>query len=232
MTSLPFLDGLVAENEILYRGASGWPAGQFRVILLNDTDAMTQNAGIIEILKKEPLVSDGYARSTWAPAAAAVKNTVSNEVAFASDITTITKPASPAVVIQYDCVALLAAAPATANRVVESSASNAFQVTGHGLVVDDRVFFTGASSYPSGIAADTLYYVAATSLTANQFRVAATAGGAALAVGSSFTGAMIARYANGVALRFEKIPVDGAGNNTRSLNPGGSLEVAVETGSR
>lgn len=232
MTFQTFLDGLTELLEINYRSRAKFDPAKFRVALLNDTDAMTVNATHMAVLKKEVLHSDGYARGTWAPSGAPVKDTVNGKVDTPLVIVTLTKPGSPNTPLQYDCVALIADGTTVSNRLISSISSNAFQVTGHGLVAGDRVFFDGASSYPSGITADTYYWVVGTDLTANQFRVAATSGGSALTVGGSFSGALTVRSANGVALHFEKIPVDGFGNNTRVLQPGANLTIAVQFGGK
>lgn len=52
-----------------------------------------------------------------------------------------------------------------------------FTVTGHGFVADQPVFFRTSGALPTGLDPDTLYYVSATDLTANTFKVATTAGG-------------------------------------------------------
>lgn len=55
---------------------------------------------------------------------------------------------------------------------------------GHQLGVGDAVSFTTTGALPTGLTAGTTYYVIAAGLTANDFRVAATQGGAAI----NFTG--------------------------------------------
>lgn len=56
--------------------------------------------------------------------------------------------------------------------------------TGHPLVVNQAISFTTSGALPTGLTAGVTYYVIATGLTANQFEVAATPGGAAI----NFTG--------------------------------------------
>jgi hypothetical protein len=54
----------------------------------------------------------------------------------------------------------------------------------HGLTTDDRVFFSTASTdaIPTGISTTTLYFVLASGLTADAFKVSTTSGGTALDV--------------------------------------------------
>jgi hypothetical protein len=52
-----------------------------------------------------------------------------------------------------------------------------FTVTAHGFVADQPVFFRTSGALPTGLTADTLYYVSATSLATDTFKVAATPGG-------------------------------------------------------
>jgi hypothetical protein len=68
--------------------------------------------------------------------------------------------------------------------------ANDIQSTAHGLATDDRVVFEVIEglTIPAGLTAGTLYFVLATGLTTDAFRVATTSGGAAIditAVGSA-----------------------------------------------
>lgn len=58
----------------------------------------------------------------------------------------------------------------------------------HGLTANDTVQFTTTGALPTGIAASTTYYVISTGLTANDFRIAATLGGAAINTSGSQSG--------------------------------------------
>lgn len=60
--------------------------------------------------------------------------------------------------------------------------------TAHGLTVNDIVKFATSGSLPTGIVAGTPYYVIAAGLTADNFEVAATAGGAAINTSGSQSG--------------------------------------------
>lgn len=55
-----------------------------------------------------------------------------------------------------------------------------FSATGHGLVEDQAVRLKTSGALPTGLAELTTYYVIATGLTANAFRLSATQGGAAI----------------------------------------------------
>ena len=59
-----------------------------------------------------------------------------------------------------------------------------FTDQGHGLTTDDRVFFANVAgnATPTGISLTTLYFVLASGLTANAFKVSTTSGGTALDV--------------------------------------------------
>jgi hypothetical protein len=50
----------------------------------------------------------------------------------------------------------------------------------HGLVANDRVYFETTGALPTGLAANTTYWVLSTGLTTNTFRLSATQGGTAI----------------------------------------------------
>lgn len=58
----------------------------------------------------------------------------------------------------------------------------------HGLISNDIIHFTTTSALPTGITANTQYYVMATGLTANTFQISATSGGAAINTSGSQSG--------------------------------------------
>lgn len=62
--------------------------------------------------------------------------------------------------------------------------ADTFNENAHGLTTDQPVVFAGLSN-TTGVTNGTVYFVSATGLTANAFRVAATVGGAAIALGGS-----------------------------------------------
>lgn len=58
----------------------------------------------------------------------------------------------------------------------------------HGLTTNDKVYFTTTGALPTGIVAGTTYYVIATGLTANDFQISLTQGGAAVNTTGSQSG--------------------------------------------
>lgn len=63
----------------------------------------------------------------------------------------------------------------------------------HGLSAGYAVRFTSTGSLPTGLSANTEYYVLAAGLTANSFQVSATRGGPAIAVTAAGTGTITAQ---------------------------------------
>lgn len=55
-----------------------------------------------------------------------------------------------------------------------------FSFTSHGLLLEDAVYFTTTGALPTGLTANTLYYVISAGLTANAFEVSATRNGSAV----------------------------------------------------
>lgn len=65
---------------------------------------------------------------------------------------------------------------------VDATATDLIQSDGHGLVADDRVFFTTVlgDALPAGLSATTLYWVISTGLVTDAFKVSTSQGGAAV----------------------------------------------------
>lgn len=61
-------------------------------------------------------------------------------------------------------------------------------LTSHGLVLDDVIYFTTTGSLPTGVTANTRYYVLSSGLTANDFQFSATKGGGAINTSGSQSG--------------------------------------------
>lgn len=66
-------------------------------------------------------------------------------------------------------------------------------ITGHGLVANDRIYLTRLAG-GTGLALNTTYYVIASGLTANDFKVSATVGGAAVDITVAYTRVEAAKY--------------------------------------
>ncbi len=66
--------------------------------------------------------------------------------------------------------------------VVDTIANDTILSRGHGLTTDDRVFFSAimGESLPAGISATALYFVLASGLTTDAFKISTTSGGGAL----------------------------------------------------
>jgi len=68
-------------------------------------------------------------------------------------------------------------------------ATDLVNATAHGLVANDSVIFqSSGTDLPSGITADTLYYVISSGLTADIFKVSATKGGSTITIADNGTG--------------------------------------------
>ncbi len=87
-------------------------------------------------------------------------------------------------------------------------------VTAHGLRTNQGVRFNSVGgTLPSGITAGQIYFVLATSLTANTFRFSASSGGAAINTGSAGTGTFYVCgagliFANAVMINSSNVPID------------------------
>tara|TARA_B100000700_G_scaffold327165_1_gene440882 strand:+ start:645 stop:1763 length:1119 start_codon:yes stop_codon:yes gene_type:complete len=73
-----------------------------------------------------------------------------------------------------------------------SDANETFTLTGHGLTAGQRVVYNdgsnGSGTAVTGLSHGTAYYVIASGLTADVFKLSATSGGSVLAIGASSTG--------------------------------------------
>lgn len=63
-----------------------------------------------------------------------------------------------------------------------------FTLTSHGLVLDDKIYLTTTGALPTNLAINTIYYVISAGLTADEFQVSATKGGAAINTSGSQSG--------------------------------------------
>lgn len=176
------------------------------------------HVGALTDLSTTEVTGGSYARQpvTWQAAGTPAAGQAGNTTAL-----TIPIPAgsTPLVVGLYDAVSagnLLGIFPyGSAGQVVDGVASvtttDIFTSTAHGLTTDDRVFFSAVAgeTLPTGISATTLYYVLASGLTADAFKVSTTSGGTALDV-----------TAAGDCAFFKTVPntFSSAGNITIAIN--------------
>ncbi len=85
----------------------------------------------------------------------------------------------------------------TAIGTVTAATTDLISRTAHGLVAGDRVRFTTTTTLPAGLSLLTDYYVLASGLTANDFKVSTTNGGSAVDITSTGTGThTVSRYDN------------------------------------
>lgn len=84
--------------------------------------------------------------------------------------------------------ALFAALCPSATFTVTVASPAVFTSTAHVLVAGDRIRLTTTGALPTGLATNTDYYVIATGLTANEFQVSTTRGGAAVNTSGSQSG--------------------------------------------
>lgn len=71
--------------------------------------------------------------------------------------------------------------------VTVTAATNIFSATSHGLVAGDTIIFETDGTIPTGLTADTQYYVISDSLTSNAFKVSTTLGGSEVDVTNAQT---------------------------------------------
>jgi microcystin-dependent protein len=83
--------------------------------------------------------------------------------------------------------------PSLGTFTVTLASPGVFTLNSHGLVAGDQVYFTTTGALPTGLSANTLYYVISAGLTTNAFEVSATRGGAAVNTSGSQSGTHTAR---------------------------------------
>lgn len=200
-----------------------------RLILLSDSNLLTDSSSLIEFLSREPLESAGYTRGSvnlsgwgWDEVTASIK----------SAIVSANYTASAVNVIQFDAVGVLVKGSATANKTITAISGADLTCAAHGLSAGDRLFFTGTATPPTNLTLNQFYYVLNTALTSNTFRLASTPGGSAISPGNSWTGTLTMRYANGLVLVWEQRPDDGGGNRTYTINAGQTFTAQCQLGQR
>jgi len=79
-------------------------------------------------------------------------------------------------------------APTIGTFTVTIASPAVFSLTAHGLATGDAVYFTTTGALPTGLSANTIYYVISAGLTADAFEVSTTRGGAAVNTSGSQSG--------------------------------------------
>lgn len=187
-----FNQRLVRILDAYHRGTVAPDPLNWRLILC--TGSTWDNTSPIEaVIATEVAVANGYARSQ----AEFIAGTYDAVQLRAETVGYHSFQASGGV-IDFDRVVLLSDAPADVSKsVVSMTASNdQVNVTAHGLVVGDKVVFTGAGTIAGGLAKGTLYFVQSV-VDVNNFTLAATSGGALIDLTSDSSGTLNLRYANG-----------------------------------
>jgi hypothetical protein len=157
-----------------------------RNALLDSGKAVFTHVGAYEDLGTTETSGGSYARQaiTWTAAASAVAdNNAQVSVPIAAGKTIVVGSVHSAV--SAGTLYGLVQIGTTLRGVAEVTAStDVFTDQAHGLTTDDRVFFgpVAANAVPTGIVTTTLYFVLASGLTANAFKVSTTSGGTALDV--------------------------------------------------
>ena len=166
-----------------------------RNALLNSGKGGFTHVGAVTDLSGTEVTGGSYARQavTWqsagTPAAGQSGNTAQLTVPIPAGST-------PVAVALYDAVSagtLLGYFPyGSSGQVVDGVASadattDLLTSVAHGLTTDDRVMFWAITgdALPTGLSATTLYFVLASGLTANAFKVATTSGGTAIDITAS-----------------------------------------------
>lgn len=121
--------------------------------------------------------SGGWTISGTAPAQAAPVATISFPAATGGTNT-----------ITHFSVAM----PQQSTVTVTSATPGVVSWTSHGLPANTPVVFTSTSAVPTGLTANTVYYVTSANLLTNSFTVSATPGGAAIATSSTGSGTITA----------------------------------------
>jgi hypothetical protein len=105
----------------------------------------------------------------------------------------------------------------TATATVSYSTTNILSCTGHGLNVGDPVMFTTSGTLPTGLAANTTYYVISTNLGANQFSVSTTFNGSILSITAAGSGTHTVHSASNVVPATLAVDDDGRSATSHDL---------------
>lgn len=160
-----------------------------RAALLTSGKSGFTHVGALTDISTTEVAGGSYARQavTWAAAGTPAAGQSGNTGALSVPIPAGTTVQSVGLYDASSAGNLLGVFPyGSSGQVVDGvatvSTADLFTSVAHGLTTDDRVFFSAIAgeTLPTGISATTLYYVLASGLTADAFKVSTTSGGAAL----------------------------------------------------
>lgn len=86
-------------------------------------------------------------------------------------------------------------APTLGAATISIASPGVVTYTNHGLIAGDKIYFTTTGALPTGLSANTLYYVLSAGLTANTFRLSSTLEGTAINTSGSQSGTHTIRRA-------------------------------------
>ena len=173
-------------DEIFNAGGGSFPAGDAFLQLHSADPTAAATAGIIAVARQQ--------FATGAAAARTLTNTANIDfptmpavvapgvVAWSAWDVADPTPADGSPLGAAFWYGWLSTVNGTAQVDDEDLATNDIESPTHGLVADDRVVFEALEGFtvPTGLTAGTLYFVIATGLADDMFRVSATSGGAAI----------------------------------------------------
>ena len=218
-------DGLVANN----------------VVLATDTLEAGETGAVLN-----------YTQSVTSKTVTAVYDSTSNvEDSTSSSATVTLSKATPAITITAPPATSTAAVPngfvagsgsdwaiarkragAGAQNVSVDVLSDLVTSTGHGLTAGTAVYFSGSATLPAPATATTKYFVLATGLTANAFKVSTTAGGTAVNFTAAGTSVQVMRDATVVAAGTVTLPAHGLVANDPVYFTGTTLPTGITAGTK
>lgn len=153
------------------------------------SDFVTSSAGAGDSGKGALLNASGVLDSTFFPWMVGVPLPFAGKVAPTGtqlcDGTAISRSTNPKLFI--------ALVPTIGTFTVTIASPAIFSLTAHGLQAGEQVYFTTTGALPTGLTANTIYFVIATGLTTNAFEVSTTRGGAAVNTSGSQSGTHTAK---------------------------------------
>lgn len=84
--------------------------------------------------------------------------------------------------------------PTIGNPTISIASPAVVSLTAHGLGIGDSIYFTTTGALPTGLSANTLYYIISAGFGANSFQISATRGGSAINTSGSQSGTHTLKY--------------------------------------